>query len=91
MVNAINSNVNAIQFFNATNAFKASSLKPAETFMPEEPEISDGITDVNNEMLKELDVPDVRKYASSIGEEVSDDDIKYGLTYGRSVLADWVV
>ena len=36
-----------------------------------------------------IDVKDVQKYASLIGEDVSVDEIKYGLMYGRSVIADF--
>lgn len=92
MVNAINSNINSVQFFNATNAFKAANTKPVEPTVQAEPEIPEGITTNDNDILKKLDIADVQKYASLAGEkELSEDDIKYGLTYGRSIMADWVV
>ena len=43
-------------------------------------------------ILKSVNVDEIKKYASISGEEnLSEDDIKYGLIYGRSVMADWVV
>ncbi|MDD3238279.1 MAG: hypothetical protein PHV37_09325 [Candidatus Gastranaerophilales bacterium] len=91
MVSGINSGINSIRFFNATNAFKAAVAeeKPEKN----EPMTADGVhLNDNNDMLKVVDVKDVKKYASLLGEDgLSDDDIKYGLTYGRSVIADWMV
>ena len=91
MVNSINPNISAIQFFNAANAFKTAS-KPIEKIAQPQPEVPEGISQNDNTLLKNVDVDDVKKYASLIGENnVDEEDIKYGLTYGRSVLADWVV
>lgn len=91
MVNGINSGINPVHLFNATNAFKTASAKPEP--VQEQPQVSEGVNLSDNEsMLKTVDVKDVKKFASMIGEEnLSDDDIKYGLTYGRSIMADWVV
>ena len=44
---------------------------------------------IQNDLFKNVDVEDIRKYASQIGENITDEDINYGLTYGRSVLADY--
>ena len=89
MVISINSGISPIQLLNATNAFKAIDKKPEEL----QEEISEGVNlNDNNNLLTEIDAKDVRKYASMMGENsISDDDIKYGLTYGRSIIADWVV
>ncbi len=89
MVSSINSGISPIQLLNATNAFKAIDKKPEEL----QEEISEGVNlNDNNNLLTEIDAKDVRKYASMMGENsISDDDIKYGLTYGRSIIADWVV
>ena len=38
-----------------------------------------------------INVEEIRKYASYMGEELSIDDINYGLMYGRSVIADFSV
>ena len=38
-----------------------------------------------------IDVEDIQKYAKYMGENLSIDDINYGLMYGRSVIADFSV
>lgn len=42
-------------------------------------------TKINNK----VDVEDIQKYANYMGENLSIDDINYGLMYGRSVIADY--
>ena len=37
-----------------------------------------------------IDVEEIQKYANSMGESLSIDDINYGLMYGRSVIADFI-
>lgn len=37
-----------------------------------------------------IDVQEIQKYASYMGENLSIDDINYGLMYGRSVIADFI-
>ncbi len=92
MVNSISSGINSVRLLNAANAFKAANAAPKE----EEsfgPQVSEG-TQVNDSLglMKAVDVEDIKKYASMVGEtNLSEDDIKYGLVYGRSVLSDWVV
>ena len=36
-----------------------------------------------------INVEEIQKYASDLGENLSIDDINYGLMYGRSVIADY--
>lgn len=38
-----------------------------------------------------IDVEDIQKYAKYMGENLSIDDINYGLMYGRSVIADYSI
>lgn len=92
MVNGINSGVSQVQLFNATNAFKTAAVKPQAT-VAQEPQVSDGVkVNDSQNILKNLNIDEVKKYASMTGENnLSDDDIKYGLVYGRSVMADWLV
>lgn len=83
--------VSQIQMLNALNAFKADTIqKPSSELMPEVPE---GINLIdNNDILKNLDLAEVKQFAKTAGEEnLSEDDIKYGLTYGRSVIADYMI
>ena len=91
MVNGINSQVSAVQLLNATNAFKAQAVKPNEKEV--EQQTSDGVElNDNNNMLKDINLDEIKQFASMAGEKnLSEDDIKYGLTYGRSIMADWVV
>lgn len=93
MVSGINSGISAIQLINATNAFKAASAVKTQEPAVVEPQVSEG-TDINDSknLLKNINVDEIKKYASMSGEEnLSEEDIKYGLVYGRSVMADWVV
>lgn len=90
MVNQItNSNINPIQMFSALNAFKSSSqTKEAQAA----PDISDGIgVNDSNDLLKNQDLGEIKQFAQIAGESnLSDDDIQYGITYGRSVIADYL-
>jgi len=56
------------------------------------PETSDGIDINDNSILKNQDTNEIRQFAQIAGEEnLSNEDIQYGLTYGRSVIADYMV
>ena len=81
-----------VQQFSALNAFKNNkTVKPAEE-VQEKPEAASGTkTTSTPTLLDRIDVNDVRKCAESVGEyNITDDDIKYGLLYGRSVIAEWL-
>ena len=84
--------VNAVQQFSALNSFKSNkALKPAEETQ-EKPEVVSGTkTTSTPTLLDRIDVNELRKCAESVGEyNITDDDIKYGLLYGRSVIAEWL-
>ena len=89
MINTVNQ-TNSVQQFSALNAFKSNqTLKKTE----EEPkEVSQGInTKESKSLLSRVDVNELRECAKSVGEfNISDDDIKYGLLYGRSVIAEFL-
>ncbi len=90
MVDAITtSNINPVQMFNAVNAFKAAG-QTQEPNKINEP--SDGI-DLNDScVLKDQNTEEIKQFAKVVGEDnLSDEDIQYGLTYGRSVIADYMV
>lgn len=91
MVNAIStSNINPIQMFNAVNAFRAT--EQAQNKNIPETETSDGIEINDNNILKTQDTDEIRQFAQIMGEEnLSNEDIQYGLTYGRSVIADYMI
>lgn len=79
-------NINTVKLFNASNAFKASTVKPAEQENTKEI----GINIRENSILKNINVAEIKEYANSVGEiNLSEDDIKYGLKYGRSVLVSY--
>ena len=83
------SNINSVQMFNAMNAFKASEVKPQEQVMPE---VSDGVEVNDNSLLQNQNIEEIQQFAKGAGEEnLSHEDIKYGITYGRSVIADYSV
>ncbi len=88
MVNSIGTqNVNPVQMFNAINAFKTSEQPQTS----EIPEISDGL-EVNENVLKNQDLDEIKQFAKIAGEDsLSDEDIQYGFTYGRSVIADYSI
>lgn len=89
MVNSVStSNINPIQMFNAVNAFKSSGQIQDNSV----PEISDGLDINDNNILKNQDTQEIKQFAKIAGEEsLSDEDIQYGLTYGRSVIADYMI
>lgn len=89
MVNSVStSNINPIQMFNAVNAFKSSGQVQENNV----PEISEGLDINDNNVLKNQDTQEIKQFAKIAGEEsLSDEDIQYGLTYGRSVIADYMI
>ena len=97
MLGQVNSsNVSAIQLLNAANAFKNNRVSsPIEPPMGRIPARSDG-TDLNddNSILKSQNVDEIKKYAKMVQEagenDLTEEDIKYGLSYGRSVIVEYL-
>ena len=91
MLNTVNQ-TNSVQQFSALNAFKSNkNLKPKEVHEAKEEAPSGIKTSSAPSLLERIDVSDVRKCATYVGEfNISDDDIKYGLLYGRSVIAEYL-
>lgn len=89
MINTVNQ-TNSVQQFSALNAFKSNQTlkKPEE----ETVEVSKGVnTKESKSLLDRIDVQELRECAKTVGEfNISDDDIKYGLLYGRSVIAEFL-
>lgn len=85
---------NSVQAFSAVNAFRTS----AHTTKPEIKEqdnivegTGDGTKSAPKTLLERVDTAEIRKFAEYAGEyNITDDDIKYGLMYGRSVIAEWL-
>lgn len=77
-----------IQRLNAANAFKAAQAPLKEQLSQD---ISDG-TGVINNILEKYNLDEIKDYARKVGEEkLTTEDIKYGVTYGRSVIADYLI
>ena len=76
---------------NALNAFGGSQKVENQDIQYKELETSNGINLADNDnLLQKINLKDIKNYAQQAGEmNLSDDDIKYGLTYGRSVIADY--
>lgn len=80
--------VNTVQMFNALNAFKPKEATSEEPLLQE---VSEGLdVEGSKDILKNQNLDEIKNIAQSVGEsEISDEDIQYGLTYGRSVIADY--
>lgn len=95
MLGSVNSsNVSAIQLLNAANAFKNTKVSTPEAIQNREPQTSDG-TDINDDsILKSQNIDEIKKYAKMVQEagenDLTEEDIKYGLSYGRSVIVEYM-
>lgn len=93
MLGSVNSsNVSAIQLLNAANAFKNTRVSnPIEQQQNRIPQTSDGIDINDDSILKSQNIDEIKKYAEMAGEnDLSEEDIKYGLSYGRSVIVEYL-
>ena len=82
---------NSVQQFSALSAFKSNKNLPKQDSNGEV-EVSRGTQTASaKSLLDRIDVNDVRECAKTVGEfNISDDDIKYGWLYGRSVIAEFL-
>ena len=84
-------NTNSVQQFSAVNAFRsAKNVKPQEQA---ETKIEQPVAETKNakNLLTGIDVKEIRECARTVGEfNITDEDIKYGLMYGRSVIAEYL-
>jgi len=89
MINSIaTSNINPVNAFGAVNAFKSAGQIQEEKI----PETSDGINISDSKILNTKNIDEIKQFAQVAGEEnLSNEDIQYGMTYGRSVIADYVI
>lgn len=84
-INSTNS-LNFINSFNAKNAF-APKTENAGALKEEKEDLA--VSHVSNSILNRINVEEVQQYAQNLGENVlSEDELKYGLIFGRSVLVD---
>lgn len=84
---------NSLQMINALNAFGGNKrVETQNNFQYNDIETSNGINLTDNDnLLKNINLNEIRNFAQQAGEtNLTDDDIKYGITYGRSVIADFI-
>jgi hypothetical protein len=97
MVSGINSNsISSLQLLRAANAFKSTQAKtnnieePVEEKTPEEISLkSDFVTEGKLSGLNSQKMTEIKDFAKKMDGNLTDDDIKYGFMYGRSVLVDY--
>lgn len=89
MLSSVGQN-NSVQQFSALNAFRSNQTLPKKD--EEQVEVSKGVnTSSAKSLLDRIDVSELRECAKKVGEfNISDDDIKYGLLYGRSIIAEYL-
>lgn len=84
----------AIRQFSAVNALRTNSIVQKQNENVQEgaaENTSSGTKSAPKGLLDRVDTADIRKCAEYAGEyNITDDDIKYGLMYGRSVIAEWL-
>ena len=82
---------NSVQQFSALNAFRTNKdIKKPEQEKQEET-LSGTNTTSSKSLLEKINLDEIRECAKSVGEfNITDDEIKYGLMYGRSVIAEWL-
>ena len=92
----IANSISKLNLSTAQRAFEASKKDNSkeeqievESFKQEDVSLIDE-NEVSKKQKNPIDVADVQKYASYMGENLSIDDINYGLMYGRSVIADYL-
>jgi len=86
---------NNVQIFSAVNALRNNAVLSKSSEAEQDNAIQDntssGVNSAPKGLLERVDVSDIRKYAETVGEyDITDEDIKYGLMYGRSVIAEWL-
>lgn len=88
MISSIQSN--NVQRFSAVNALKSNAnISHPSSNEPVEEEKASVVAPKG--LLDRVDTAEIKKFAEYVGEfNISDDDIKYGLMYGRSVIAEFL-
>ena len=86
---------NNVQRFSAVNALRSEASRLNKSAENEQNSVidntSDGTKSAPKSLLERVDVADIRRCAEFVGEfNISDEDIKYGLMYGRSVIAEYL-
>ena len=93
MISGINSNISSLQMLRAQNAFAQAKKAPEkQEVVPQVEEEKESISSIKSstplERLQDKIIDEIRGDLTSINDEITDEDIRYGLTFGRSVLID---
>ncbi len=93
MIEAINSNISSLQLLRAQNAFNQAKKAPDEKpEVQEQQKTKEEISSIKSstplEKLQDKIIDEIRGDLTVINEDITDEDIRYGLTFGRSVLVD---
>lgn len=94
MLNGISSGAsNQVHAFTAANAFRVAQQALEQGQKQQQDNTPSGVDLKDNDViLRHQNINEIKDIAKSVGEtSLSDEDIKYGLTYGRSVIADFSV
>ena len=94
MLNGISSGAsNQVHAFTAANAFRVAQQALGQGQKQQQDNTPSGVDLKDNDViLRHQNINEIKDIAKSVGEtNLSDEDIKYGLTYGRSVIADFSV
>ena len=94
MLNGISSGAsNQVHAFTAANAFRVAQQALEQGQKQQKDNTPSGVDLKDNDViLRHQNINEIKDIAKSVGEtNLSDEDIKYGLTYGRSVIADFSV
>ncbi len=86
-----NQGVNLLQYLNAKNAFQDINTEKKNNDDDDinlNKKVENTFDDKN--MVSKINTQEVKNYATQMNETLTDDDIKYGLVYGRSVIADYI-
>ena len=93
MLSSVGQN-NNVQRFSAVNALKSNSrvTRPEKDLTENIIDSTDsGTKTAPKSLLERVDTAEIRKCAEYVGEfNITDEDIKYGLIYGRSVIAEYL-
>lgn len=82
------SNISLLQRTCAFNAFQ-NTVKSNSTCISNEKDIEREVV-ASQDILDNVDIEDIKNCALKVGEQnLTEDDIKYGLVFGRSVIADY--
>lgn len=95
MIGGIGSGIGSSQALRALNAFKADEqiIQKNNPKIDEQKEEFDLNFDKNQDVLRpdvsQFKADDIKQYAQAIDMDLTNSDINYGMTYGRSVIVDY--